>query len=115
MAKAAAAATKIDGCSIVIGATSCIAMAAPLVYSIAGALVAVSFNYHKHNLRWAVWYVCASVSGGFMLTPLILGYLGVEDRLGWYFLGSFVAVPFLRVINSFDWKRLISVWTSSER
>lgn len=110
-----AAAVKIDACSVAIGAVSCVAMAAPLVYSIAGALVSVSFNYHKHRLRWLVWYVSASTASGFMLTPLVLEFLGADPRLGWYFLGSFVAVPFLRTLNAFDWKRLVSVWTSSER
>ena len=89
-------------------------MAMPLFYSLAGALVSMSFNYHKHTFRWGLWYVSASTAGGFTLTPLVLEFLGSEPRKGWYFLGSFVAIPVLRTLNSFDWKRLAKVWTSSE-
>lgn len=110
-----AAAIKIDACSVLIGAASCVAMAAPLVYSIAGALVSVSFNYHKHTLPWLIWYVCASVAGGFMLTPLVLEALDVDARNGWFFMGAFVAVPFLRTLNGFNWRRLFTAWTSPGR
>lgn len=110
-----AAVVKIDSCAVIIGWASCVAMVAPLAYSIAGALVSVSFNYHKHSLRWGLWYVSASVAGGFMLTPMVVDFFGADPRNGWFFMGSFVAVPALRALNGFNWKRLVTTWTSSER
>lgn len=103
----ATAAVKIDGCAVVIGIT-CLDFVGPFFYSLSGALVAVSFNYHKHSLPWVVWYVAASTAGGFMLTPLVLEYLAMDARHGFFFLGSFVAIPILRNINQFDWRRLVN-------